>query len=255
MEIKNILVGVIIFLTNIIEGITGFGSTVLALPFLNPLIGIHNAVRLFGVLGWLMALYIVVRSWRDIVWKEFLFIVLWVGLGLPLGMWMFETFSAEWLCVLLGIFMIITGIRGTVMTWRNRNSAGQAEKCKRTIWMRILLFAGGIIQGAFGSGGPFVVIYAAKAIPEKRVFRVTLSLLWVSMNLVRLIRWGTNGELCTAEMGGLLIYCLPVMAAGVVLGDYLHRKVSEYYFRLGVYILLGIGGVFMLADNIRKILA
>ena len=255
MEIKNILVGVIIFLTNMLEGITGFGSTVLALPFLNPLIGIHNAVRLFGVLGWMMALYIVVRSWRDIVWKEFLFIVLWVGLGLPFGMWMFEAFPAYGLCVILAVFMMIVGVRGTIVTRRNRNQPPVPGNSKRTVWMRILLFCGGIIQGAFGSGRPFVVIYAAKAIPEKRVFRVTLSLLWVSMNLVRLGHWSMTGELYTASMGELLIFCLPVMAAGVILGDYLHRKVSEYYFRLGVYILLGIGGVFMLADNIRKILA
>ncbi len=255
MEVTDIAVGIIIFLTNVIEGITGFGSTVLALPCLNPLIGIHNSVRLFGVLGWLMALYIVARSWRDIAWKEYIFITIWVGAGLPVGMWLFEVLPEQILCIFLALFMIAVGIRGVIVTRRGGGAATVPGRVMRSVLMRVLLFCGGIIQGAFGSGGPFVVIYATAAITEKRAFRATLSMLWVTMNLIRVSHWGISGQLCNADMGKLLIFCLPVMAVGVVTGDYLHRKVSEYHFRLGVYVLLAVGGVFMLAGNISKIMA
>lgn len=256
MGMKNFLVGLIIFLTNTLEGITGFGSTVLSLPFLNILIGLRPAVQLFGVLGWVMAFYIVLRSWRSIIWKEIFFIALWVGLGLPFGMWMFDAVNPEKLCVLLGAYMIIMGFRGWKQTLRNRSGSANVQNgSPRSIWIRIFLFCGGIIQGAFGSGGPFVIIYAAKAIQDKRSFRVTLSLIWVIMNTVRLTNWLMHGELLNREMGALLLLCLPVTITGLLLGDYLHRKVSEYHFRLGVYILLAVSGLFMLVSNILKLIA
>jgi uncharacterized membrane protein YfcA len=103
--------------------------------------------------------------------------------------------------------MIITGIRGGIQTWRNQGNVSVAAVSARSMWMRILLFCGGIIQGAFGSGGPFVVIYAAKAIHDKRVFRVTLSLIWVCMNGVRLLNWVWHGDIVTRDMGALLLLC------------------------------------------------
>ena len=76
--------------------------------------------------------------------------------------------------------------------------------------MKLLLFCGGIIQGAFGTGGPFVVIYSSKALPDKKVFRVTLSLLWLSMNSIRLLKWGICGELWNRELGNALLWGFPV---------------------------------------------
>ena len=248
---REILSAVVIFTTHLLEGITGFGSTVLALPFLNVTLGLRLTVQLLCVLSWSMALYIIIRSWKDILWKEFLFILLWAGLGLPVGIWIFDYLPAEILCIMLGIFMIFVGVRGVIATSKTRAAA--VTGAKRTILMKILLFAGGVIQGAFGSGGPFVVIYAARALPEKRVFRVTLSLLWLSTNGGRLIYWLIRGELANAALGNALLWAFPVMLAGVMLGDYLHNKVSERNFKIGVYAVLVISGLFMAVNNLLKL--
>ena len=248
---KEILSALVIFTTHTLEGITGFGSTVLALPFLNVTLGLRLTVQLLCVLSWSMALYIILRSWKDILWKEFLFILLWAGMGVPVGMWILDYLPAGILCVILGIFMIFVGIRGVKSTCAENLTA--SGKVKRTWLMKSMLFTGGIIQGAFGSGGPFVVIYAARALPEKRVFRVTLSLLWLTTNSSRLIYWLCKGELCNAEMGNALLWAFPVMLAGVILGDYLHNKVSERNFKIGVYAVLVISGLFMAINNLLKL--
>ena len=116
--------------------------------------------------------------------------------------------------------------------------------------MKALLFAGGIIQGAFGTGGPFIVIYSARALPEKRVFRVTLSLLWFTINSCRLIFWLSDGRLTAPESGKALLWAFPVMLAGVILGDYLHNKVSERNFKIGAYAILVLSGIFMTINNL-----
>ena len=248
---KEILSAVVIFATHLLEGITGFGSTVLALPFLNITLGLHLTVQLLCILSWSMALYIIIRSWKDILWKEFLFILLWAGLGIPVGMWIFDYLPAEVLCIILGIFMVFVGVRGVKTTASPKSTAATAAK--RTILMKVLLFMGGIIQGAFGSGGPFVVIYAARALPEKRVFRVTLSLLWLTTNGGRLVYWLLKGELGNAALRNALLWAFPVMLAGVIVGDYLHNKVSERNFKIGVYAVLVISGMFMAINNLLKL--
>lgn len=242
----------VIFCTHLLEAITGFGSSVLALPFLNITLGLRMAVQVLCILSWIMALYIVIRSWKCLVWKEFLFIVCFVALGMPVGMWIFDKLPAAVLCIILGTFMIAVGIRGEITTLKSDPAAPNAP-AKRTLLMKLLLFCGGIIHGAFGSGGPFIVIYSAKALPDKRLFRGTLSLLWLSMNSIRLFDWGIHGELWNMELGKCLLWSFPVVIAGILIGDYLHNKVSEHHFKIGVYAVLVLSGIFMTVVNALKL--
>ncbi|MBQ9087572.1 MAG: sulfite exporter TauE/SafE family protein [Lentisphaeria bacterium] len=242
----------VVFCTHLLEAITGFGSSVLALPFLNVTLGLRMAVQMLCVLSWVMALYIVIRSWKDLVWKEFIFIVCYVALGLPVGMWIFDKLPAPILCLILGTFMVAVGIRGEITTAK-KDSPTPVTPAKRSFLMKLLLFGGGIIQGAFGSGGPFIVIYSAKALPEKRVFRGTLSMLWLSMNTIRLVSWGITGELWNMELAKCLMWSFPVVIAGILIGDHLHNKVSEHHFKIGVYAVLIISGIFMVVANAMKL--
>ena len=57
MEIYIILLfGMVVLITHFLEGITGFGCTVLALPFCIMLVGIKAAVPVLVILAWILAL-------------------------------------------------------------------------------------------------------------------------------------------------------------------------------------------------------
>ncbi len=252
--LKTILSGLTVFATHLIEGVTGFGSSVLALPFLTPLAGIKNAVPMLCLLNCIMAVYLVCRSRRSISWKEFGFIALWVAPGLPLGLALYEFLPAAQLCVLLGAAMVVIGANGSCKCLKRADGSAESAGAKRSIFMKALLLCGGVIQGAFGSGGPFIVIYAAKALPDKSLFRVTLSLLWLATNSVRLVVWIVQGTVWNRENLTLSLAALPFMVAGVLIGDWLHHRVNAFYFRLCVYIVLGVAGAVMLAGNLFKLL-
>ena len=249
--LKTFLCGLTVLATHLIEGVTGFGSSVLALPFLTPLVGLKNAIPLLCLLNCVMAAYLVSRSWRAISWKEFGFIALWVAMGLPVGLALYEYLPANVLCAVLGAAMIVIGADG-IRKCGTRPSANSAG-AKRSIFTRALLFCGGIIQGAFGSGGPFIVIYAAKALPEKSLFRVTLSLLWLATNSARLVVWTVRGTVWDREILALTLAALPFMVAGVLIGDLLHRRVDEFRFRRFVYLVLCVAGAVMLSVNLARI--
>ena len=62
-----IFIGLVVFSTFTLEGISGFGSTVLALPFITLLLGLDRAVPLLSTLGLVLAFFIVsaISVWSD----------------------------------------------------------------------------------------------------------------------------------------------------------------------------------------------
>jgi len=71
-----VMLGLIQMLAQGLEAVTGFGSTVVAVPFMAMLTDLDTAKAVGVTHTWLLVIYIVIVSWKDIVWKEFGFIVL-----------------------------------------------------------------------------------------------------------------------------------------------------------------------------------
>lgn len=250
-----LFVGCVVFTTFTVEGIAGFGATVMALPFVAMLVGIDKAVPMLSSLGVLLSLYIVLRSWRQLDLKEYFFIVLHVGLGVPLGLFMMDYLPKNWLIAILICFMLFVGTKGLLSTFRKKVPEQTVEVCKKNILSRLILLLGGLIQGAFSSGGPVVVMYASKALKEKSKFRATLSSLWLTTNTVMVAKWTLSGTVWTLQLGKMILCALPFIVCGMVFGDFLHSKVDQRKFTVLVYSVLIIAA-FMLGGNlIRNIIA
>ena len=243
-----LIAGCIVLTTFTVEGIAGFGATVMALPFVTMLVGIDKAVPMLSSLSVILAIFIISRSWRNFVWKEYLFIVLHVGLGVPAGLFMMDYLPKNGLIAILVGFMFFVGIRGLLGALRKKEPAA-VPAVKKNFLSRIILFLGGIIQGAFSSGGPVVVMYASRALPEKSCFRATLTSLWLTTNTIMLTKWTLSGSVWTPQLGKMILCALPFVAGGMILGDFLHHKVDQKKFTLLVYTVLIIAG-FMLGGNL-----
>ena len=253
--LRGVLVAAVVAGAHLLEGITGFGSAVIALPFLAMLLGIKVAVPLLCFLGWPMALYLTLRSYRSIRWREFLFIAVYAGIGIPFGILLFDRMAPAALTLLLGVVMIGVGAHGFRSAAKVPGSPVPAAAPRRSLPMRLLLVAGGVIHGAFGTGGPFIVIYASRALPEKSLFRVTLSLLWLTLNSFRIGDWLVRDpSLLTPELGRTVLFSLPFMAIGLLAGDRLHRRVDERRFRRIVYATLAAAGLVMTGNSLAALL-
>ena len=240
-----LLFGLIVFVTQTLEGITGFGSTVLALPFAVMVLGdIGKTVPILAMHSWLLAAWFVVASWKHIVWKEFGFIARHVFIGLPVGFLLFKNLDDTYLKILLALFMIGVGIHGLLTSgFRLQVPKPEVRSLKsEALLMRFVLFLGGVVHGAFSSGGPFVVIYASRVLKDKALFRVTLCLLWLCLNTILMIGWTIDGR-WTPDVRDAFVVSLPFLLAGIVFGNRLHHRVSERVFRWIVFALLLAGGV------------
>ncbi len=238
------LVGLIVLLTHFQEGVTGFGCTVLALPFTAMLLGLQTAVPVLVIQAWLLAALLVLESRRKIVWREFGRILALVGVGFPFGIWMSRVLPEHSLKWVLAGFMVAVGLQGLYNQFKG--SAPPTMMAPRTrAFTSMFLPVGGVIHGAFGSGGPLVVIYAARALTDKTLFRVTLCMLWTVLNTILIGQWLASKSL-SLQIWKLTAFCLPFTLVGLFLGNRAHYRINEVTFRKLIYSVLIASGVVLI---------
>lgn len=235
-----LILGMVIFISHMIQGITGFGCTVMALPFAIMLVGISQAVPILIVMAFLLAAQMVWITWKDIQFKALGKIVGLVLIGMPVGIWSFVYLNKHLLTSILGGFMVLVAMLGLITSIRPLKQMPRIPAPA----MALLLIGGGFFHGAFSSGGPLVVIYAKRHLKDKAHFRGTLSMLWLILNSIMIVQNTVRGVMTTEILLYILI-CLPFLVAGVWLGNKAHHKIKDQHFSLLVYIILLISGILM----------
>jgi len=241
MSLQEILFGFLVIATQFIEAVTGFGSTVMALPFAIALSGVAVAVPVLSFHTWLFAIYVAAADFKKILWRQYAIVMLFVVLGLPIGMWAFSVLPETALRAALALFMIAVSINGIVRSIQRQRPESPPPQGWKRIFFYLLLFLGGIIHGAFATGGPLLIIYVTLVIKEKGNFRATMCAIWLSLNSILLLRFLLNGDF-TPEITRLSLLTLPFLLLGVILGNLAHKRIPDRHFTYIVYIILFLSG-------------
>ena len=241
----------VILLANIIQGITGFAGTILAMPPSLMLVGYSVAKPVLNVLGLLSGIYVFVGHREHVSWKEVKKIVAVMAVSILLGILIKGLFEGkeQLLYKLLGIFVILLSIQGGLSLRRkgadeNAESRGAAQAADSPFSYVILVLAG-IVHGIFVSGGPLLISYLTKKIKDKVSFRATISTVWIFLNTLIMLDDIRAGF----WTGGLLIpqlTSLPFLFAGMYIGSRLYVRMSQRFFMILTYILLFISGISLL---------
>ncbi len=232
MEIAFIL---IIFLSNIIQTITGFAGTVLAMPLSIKLVGGNIAKPVLNLVALIVCIYVVIRNFKDISWKHFLIILIFVGFGFGLGYLVsLIPLESKILLYIYGGIVILMAITFFFIDF---------EKVNIPKWIMIIfLVIGGIIHKLYISGGPFVVIYGLHELKDKNSFRATLSSLWIILNSMLFISQAVNG-LFNGEVWILFSLGAGVTILSLIIGSIIAPKLSKKLFMKITCLLLFISGV------------
>ena len=84
---------------------------------------------------------------------------------------------------------------------------------------------------------------------DKTIYVATFTLAFAIINAVKLIPYYFLGQLAPAYIVISLIL-LPLAPIGIIIGYYLHKKVSEKIFYNLIYFFLAIGGIKLIYDGI-----
>jgi len=226
----------ILFVTHLVGGVAAFGSTLLALPLI-LLAGweLRPAVAMLLIIGSVQALSMAWLTGRDADWRVLRRIFVIAGIGLPLGFLFAHLLPQRALQAILGLVLACAGASHFVerRLGREWQPAGSV--------LNALLLAGGVIHGAFGSGGATLTIFGRYALPQKEAFRGTLSIMWVVLNVFVIAGLAAEGQV-SYDVAEVAIPGAIVVFLGTVLGHRLATRLSQARFRDVVAALLVLAG-------------
>ena len=225
-----------LFVSNTIQVITGFAGALLAMPPSIRLVGVEAAKPIVAIVSGASSVYVALRHWRDIDFRQLGKITLLMGAGLLVGIWLFDTLAFDLLLRLYGAVIILIALKKLFVHKEFKLPAAALYGC---------LFLAGLFHGMFISGGSFLVVYAVWAMPEKEKFRATVSAVWVILNSYLLYSHYRAGYFVPEVLGLLAASAIPFLLA-VWLGSRLAKRISAQKFLLLTYILLLISGVIAL---------
>jgi uncharacterized membrane protein YfcA len=228
----------IIWLAYLIFGMSGFGSTIIAVPLLAHLVPLKFAIPVVVVLDCISAFSMGLKL-RDQVWKsEFIPMLPFLVVGLITGAFVLMKLPGKWLLLVLGVFVLIFAINFLV----TRQSM---LRLPRWCVAPIGLFAG-TTSSAFGVGGPIYVFYftARGATPEQ--IRATVPAVFSFTSVARILIFATIG-LFNREVLTTTALLLPAMALGLWCGHKLHGKLTRDQALRVVGALLLLSGTSLIA--------
>lgn len=266
----------VILLSNIIQGITGFAGTILAMPPSLMLVGYDTAKPVLNVLGLLSGIYVFAGHRKHVCWGELKKIVAVMAAGIVGGIFLKGFFAGREraLYELLGLFVVCLSLQGLHKLWRDwlgtqEDAAAGAEAAAEAkaaagakaaeakaaaegkaagpdkAGLYLLLGLAGIVHGIFVSGGPLLIGYLTKRIQDKVSFRATISTVWVVLNTIILLDDIRSG-LWNPELVKIQVASIPFLLAGMAVGSRLYAKMSQRLFMLITYVLLFVSGISLL---------
>lgn len=243
MEYSFIILGGFILIAYTLEAITGFGSIIIALALGSLVLPMEVVLPILVACNIPMSSTIAFKN-RKSIHAEFLLkkILPYMLLGTLAGYLIKPYINADILKLAFGVLIIWFGARELLKIYR------KYEEKPRAKWLTsIITFCAGITHGLFASGGPLLVYAVAGTKIDKSSFRATMIVVWASMNIVLSIMFLLDGSL--QPLFKYIIWYLPLLLVAVMLGNYLHDRLEERSFRLGVYYTLLLTGVILLASR------
>ncbi|MBP5275334.1 MAG: sulfite exporter TauE/SafE family protein [Lachnospiraceae bacterium] len=242
---KEIAVSLISFIGFTLHAITGFGGNILVFPVLSFLFGTVIARTSLNLIAWTSSISVAADCYKDINFRELRTIMIWMGMGLIAGTLMIPYIKSD------TVLMFVYGIVIVLVALFKLFSKKETNFPKPVLF--IILILAGIIQALFVSGGAFLVIYCAQVLKEKKSFRATFTMVWLSiytvMFFVQLFKGAYSKEVIIISIFG----AVPVLLASWI-GSRITSKINQKAFMILVYIFILFVGVSLVGTNLRALL-
>jgi uncharacterized membrane protein YfcA len=221
----------IVFLAAIVRGYSGFGFSLLAITALSLLYAPATIIPSIFLLEIAASLHLLPGLWRDIHWRSLIPLVIGTGIGTPIGLAFLTTIPAAPMQIALGLFVITV----TCLLWTGfilKTMPGKIATSTAGL-------AAGVANGAFGIGGPPVILFYFASPAGNIVGRATLVAYFLLTDAIGLVFLARENLVTTDSLFRTLIF-LPALIAGVWLGARSFKNADPVIFRKWVLALLGL---------------
>ncbi len=232
-----LLLSLIIFLAGFVQGLSGFGSILLALPILSLFIDIKVLIPLMTLCGWSMSVFLLIQLRLHLDLRKVLSLFLGAIPGIPLGVLFLKRIDPDLIYWILGLILITYSV---YMLFFISQKRGISEK-----WGYMFGFLSGFIGGGLSAGGPPVIVYTSLQDWKKDVIKVTIQGFFVVSGLLTILTHAASG-LTTSTVIRYYFISIPMLILGTYLGSFFYGKISEENYRKLILALLAALGGFMI---------
>jgi uncharacterized membrane protein YfcA len=230
-----------------VNGLTGFGTSLTALPFWLYALAPPAAAQLAAAAAVVGHVQTLPRIWTSIVWRRSALVILTGLAGVPAGTWLLPHVSARAFKLVVG--WILVGYCGVLLTRALREQqASAADTLGSRLAAAAVGFGGGVLGGLAGLSGVLPILWSArKPWPkdEKRALIQTFNL----TILVAMLLSSWIAGLVTADFWRSLVLALPGTVAGAQLGAAAYHRLEDRHFERLVLVLLLASGASLVIGN------
>ena len=243
LEPGLLLLGLIVALGYTVQTAVGFGAGLVAITLGAQIYTLVEVLSILVPLSLFQTSWVAYRHRSDIARPYLVGRVLpLMGGGMLVGFWTLGSLEAPWLSgVFAGGVLLISLWELAAMRQTGRETTRGAPA-----QVALGLLGSGITHGIFACGGPLLAWSSARYGLDKGRFRATLTAVWVLMNTVLCSQYALAGRFEPKTVVRILAL-LPWVPVGIIVGSWLHHRVDERSFRIGVYGLLGLAALALLA--------
>jgi uncharacterized membrane protein YfcA len=231
----------LVFLAAIVRGYSGFGFSLLAITALSLIYPPAEVIPAIFLLEIAASLHLLPSIWREVHWRSLLPLMAGALLGTPLGVHALANVPERPMTLALALFVLAA----TLLLWRGFS-------LRRMPNVPATLAAGaatGLANGAFGMGGPPVILFYFASPAGHSAGRASLIAYFLFTDAIGLGFLAREG-LVTRQAGLLALAFLPALVLGVWLGARSFRTADPARFRRIVLIVLAMLAVITAAKTI-----
>jgi uncharacterized membrane protein YfcA len=232
----------IVLLAYTVFALSGFGSTIIAVPLLAHLLPIKFVIPLIVLLDFAASASIGVRFRSGIDRGELKWILPALLLGVLIGTAILLKTPPQHLVVALGALVASYGCYSVVA----KPPRGSAPR-----WIGLAAgLVGGTMSASIGAGGPLYMMYLSRRISDKSRLRSTISALFVMTTTLRIVLFLFAALFTQDGLLTLALLLAPFIFLGLVIGHRLHVKMSRETLLKFIGALLTLAGLSLIRKGL-----
>ena len=221
-----LLICLIIFTGALTQSILGFGGNFISVGILALWLPVQQVIVLLAAVFAVNNILLILLNRCGIRWQYLQKIVVLVLIGGGLGAFILPQLSPTLIYILLGSTIIGLNV---LQYFRRENQTQPLPK----VVNGGLLFSGGLIQGAVGTGGPLIVTVLAGTIRSTQAFRGTANVLFFLLNGGRSVLY-IEQNLFTPEIWDVALFGMGTVILATFAGHHFAQRIPDAYLRKGV---------------------
>ena len=232
------------FVAYFIFGVSGFGSSIIAVPILVLFFPLQFVVPLMVILDLCAAIYLGGKSYQEADKKELAWLFPFTLVGMIVGITLLLNAPQEPLLITLGIFAAANGLRVLV-----RKKSAPLQVISR-YWAILFGAVGGVFTALYATGGVIYASYLSMRLDQPARLRATMALAILVLVLMRLLFMLFTGLILHLPVLAYGLVLIPCMIAGLWAGSKAHRSLSMHRMQQTYGLILLFAGMVLLLKQL-----